>query len=384
MQTKEKKYSLIVIFLFLTNYILSQNYESYKELADTTIASSYLGYNKNISVIVPKDWQQNIEKKFPLTILFDRQNKRSNQFIINTIDYLTINDQMPASIIVSVDSEQMKRTKETLHKQTNSTGKAEENEFFIFNELIPFIEKNYKASKFRILIGHSRYGYLTTYLFQKRLNELNAVISLSPFFTTQKNINLADSITKVNSYKGKSMKYYRYGIGNDYPDEFPVMEQSLKSIDNKLINAKGVLFQEAYHNTTPGLILPSVFYEVFEYWSNQLNQFFDIGNKDINQLAKASQNIENHYGYELRPSIGILNGKGWEFYNDKEYQKAIMIWETLMKEYPNFSEGLLNIYWAQEELNLDTKQTKERLIENLKHSKFYSESEKKEILKEVE
>ena len=63
----------------------------------------------------------------------------------------------------------MKRTKETLHRKTNPSGMAEENELFIFNELIPFIEKNYKASKFRVLIGHSRYGYLTTYLFEKRL-----------------------------------------------------------------------------------------------------------------------------------------------------------------------------------------------------------------------
>ena len=177
---------LILLFLFCSIQLFSQKYESYKKLTDTTISSLNLGYNKNISVIVPKDWQQNLEKTYPLTIIFDRQNKRSNQFIINTIDYLTINDQMPASIIVSVDSEQMKRTKETLHRKTNPSGMAEENELFIFNELIPFIEKNYKASKFRVLIGHSRYGYLTTYLFEKRLNQLNGIISLSPFFTTQK------------------------------------------------------------------------------------------------------------------------------------------------------------------------------------------------------
>lgn len=379
-----KKNSLIVVFLLLTNYILSQNYESYKKIADTTIASKYLGYNKNIAVIVPKDWQQNIEKKYPLTIIFDKQNKRSHQFIINTIDYLTINDQMPASIIVSVASEQIKRTKETLHKKTNSIGMAEENELFIFNELMPFIEKNYKANRFRVLIGHSRYGYLTTYLFEKRLNELNAVISLSPFFTTQKNINLANSIKNVNSYTGKSIKYYRYGIGNDYPEEFKIMEQSLQSLDHKFINAKGVLFQEAYHNTTPGLIIPTALYEIFEYWSSQINHFFDISNNDINQLVVASQNIKNHYGQELSPSIGILNGKGWEFFNDKEYNKAITTWEILMKEYPNFSEGLLNIYWAQQELKLDTKITVNKLIENLEQSAFYSESEKKEILKEVE
>jgi predicted alpha/beta superfamily hydrolase len=375
---------LILLFLFCSIQLFSQKYESYKKLTDTTISSLNLGYNKNISVIVPKDWQQNLEKTYPLTIIFDRQNKRSNQFIINTIDYLTINDQMPASIIVSVDSEQMKRTKETLHRKTNPSGMAEENELFIFNELIPFIEKNYKASKFRVLIGHSRYGYLTTYLFEKRLNQLNGIISLSPFFTTQKNMNLTDSIIKVNSDKGKQTKYYRYGIGNDFPKEFENMEQSLKLLDNKFINAKGILLPEAYHNVTPGLIAPLAIYEIFEYWSEQMNLFFDISNKNINQLEIASKNIENHYGEKLRPSIGILNGKGWEFYNDKEYEKAIEIWEILLTEYPNYSEGYLNIIWAQEELKLDTKQTKERLINNLKQSEFYSNSEKKEILKEIE
>ena len=379
-----KKHRLIIIFLLFANYILSQNYESYKKLADTTISSSYLGYPKNISVIVPKDWQQNIEKEYPLILIFDRQNKRSNQFTINTIEYLTINDQMPASIIVSIDSEQIKRTKETLHKKTNLEGMAEENELFIFDELIPFIEKNYKANKFRVFIGHSRYGYLTTYLFEKRLHQLNAVISLSPFFTTQKNMNLTESILNVNSYKGKQTKYYRYGIGNDFPKEFEIMEQSLKLIDHKLINVKGVLFPEAYHNTTPGLIIPAALYEVFEYWSKQVNLFFDISNKNLNQLEIASENIENHYGIKLRPSIGILNGKGWEFYNDKQYEKAITIWEILLTEYPNYSEGYLNIIWAQEELKLDTKQTKEKLIKNLNQSEFYTNSEKKEILKEIE
>lgn len=379
-----QKKILILLCLFCTNRIFSQEYESYKKLADTTISSLNLGYSKDISVVVPKDWQRNIEKIYPLTILFDRQNKRSNQFIINTIDYLTISDQMPATIIVSVDSKPMKRTIETLHKKTNPSGIAEENELFIFDELIPFIEKTYKAGTFRVLIGHSRYGYLTTYLFEKRLHQLNAVISLSPFFTTQKNINLADSIIAVNSYNGKHTKYYRYAIGNDYPKEFEIMEQSVKLLDNKYIDAKGTLLPQAYHNAIPGLFISSALYEVFENWSKELNLFFDVSNKNIDQLEIASQNIENHYGQKLRPSIGILNGKGWEFYNDKQYQKAITIWEILLTEYPNYSEGYLNIIWAQEELKLDTKQTKEKLMKNLNQSEFYTNSEKKEILKEIE
>jgi len=57
-----KKLRLILILLLFSNYIFSQNYENYKILVDTSLSSSPLEYHKKISVIVPKDWQQNLKQ----------------------------------------------------------------------------------------------------------------------------------------------------------------------------------------------------------------------------------------------------------------------------------------------------------------------------------
>src|SRR5690606_20766343 len=114
--------------------------------------------------------------KFPVIIVFDRQNKRSHQFILNAIDYLTSNEQMPSAVIISVESEQRFRYVETLHKVTDPAGKAELTEQFIFEEIIPMAQNELKASDFKLFIGHSRYGYFTTSLFNNRIQDLNAVI----------------------------------------------------------------------------------------------------------------------------------------------------------------------------------------------------------------
>lgn len=231
------KYLLLFILTLTTFSKFAQNYERYKKLDDNVIRSTHLNFDKNISVLVPKEWQKETTNKFPLIVVFDRQNKRSNDYILHTIDYLTSNVQIPSAIIISVESEQRYRYIETQYKTSDPFGIALENEKFLFEELIPLAEKEYHANAFRLFIGHSRYGYFTTSLFCSRTNDLNAVISMSPFFV-QDNVNLTDSIIKLNQLTFRCKKYYRFGIGNDYPEDFSKMASVTKNMHNPLLDIK--------------------------------------------------------------------------------------------------------------------------------------------------
>ena len=379
---KKTFYLLLLIFIF-SNNLFGQDYESYKKLLDTTITSKYLGFEKNITITVPFEWQKKLSHEFPLIIVFDRQNQRSHNFILNTIDYLTSNEQMPSSIIISVESEQKYRYLETLHKATNEKGLADENEKFIFDELIPLAEMQYYASAFRLFIGHSRYGYFTSSLLISRINELNGVISLSPFFT-QTNVDLSDSIQTIENQAFISRKYYRFGIGNDYPSDFLLMDSVITQLNNSELNAKGFLFKEADHNVTPGLTIGISLYEIFEDWAKIQSKYISNDQKDLKIITTLEEDIIATYGNPIGFSIGILNGKGWYFYNEKEYKKAIEAWSILMNSYPNFSEGYLYIMDAQVQLNQDIYETIEKFNESLAKSDIYSETEKNELIKEIE
>jgi len=375
-------FSIIVMSLS----VCSQKYERYKPLSDTLLFSKSLGYEKKISLTVPIEYQSDIkEKSFPLIIIFDSQNQRSYNFILRTIDYLTSNEQMPASIIVGVESDNENRYKETQLELSDKTAFGSKNELFIFDELIPFIQNNHKANNFKLLIGHSRYGYFSSLMLTKHYSELNAVISISPFMS-QKNINLSDSISNLYSqYSMDKTLYYRYGIGNDYPEDFKELELKLnfKNRANERANFKGYLFAEADHNATPGLTIGTALYEIFEFWSKQQNAYINNGNKNLNSSVTLSDEIIDHYGVSLKFSLGILNGKGWYFFNEKEFLLSIDAWERMLKEYPGFSEVYLNIIEAQKELNQDYTETLKKFKESLATTKFYSEEEIMELRKEL-
>ena len=378
----KKTFILLLTFNLLTVGLYAQGYERYKALKDTTIASKYLGFKKEISILVPIEWQKELKNNFPLTIIFDRQNQRSNKYIINTIDYLTSNELIPSSIIISVQSEQRYRYAETQYKISDPNGLALENEKFIFDELIPLAEKTYKASPFRLLIGHSRYGYFTTSLFNSRKNDLNAVIAMSPFFI-QKNVDLTDSIYKLNK-RTNSKKYYRFAIGNDFPEDFNKMDSALSKLDfNPLLDLKGFRFKEAGHNATPGLLVSTALYEIFAEWSAIQAKYSSIAQKDLSIKTSLDQEILSNYGTKLNFSLGVLNGKGWHFYNERQYDKAIQAWQILMTSYPNFSEGYLHILKAQVQLKHNYRKTVEDFIKSLATSEFYTEKAKKELMEEL-
>jgi len=379
----KKQSVLLFILILLATSLFGQTFERYKKLKDTTLKSNHLRYEKKISITVPIEWQKNLKNDFPLIIVFDRQNKRSHNYIINAIDYLTSNEQMPSSIIISVESEQRYRYVETQYKISDKNGLALENEKFIFDELIPLAEKEYKASSFRLFIGHSRYGYFTSSIFNSRINDLNAVISMSPFFT-QKNIDLTDSIMLSNKHAYGSKKYYRFGIGGDFPEDFVKMDSVIKKINpNPFLDVKGVSFKEAVHNATPGLLISSALYEIFEEWFAIQAKYSANKQKDLKIKTSLDQEVIKNYGTNINFSIGVLNGKGWSFYNEKQYDKAIQAWKILMSLYPNFSEGYLYIINAQIQLKLIFKNTVDDFKKSLDHSEFYTEKQKMDLRNEL-
>jgi enterochelin esterase-like enzyme len=367
--------------IFIYNCIDAQADESYRKLMDTTFFSNRLGFEKNISVIVPFEWQDDVDNDFPLIIIFDRQNERSHQYILNAIDYMTSNYQMPPSIIISIEANRH-RYIETVHQASDPDGMLKKNEQFLFEELIPLAGQRFHASPFRLFIGHSRYGFFTTALFVSKINDLNAVISLSPFFL-QKNVNLVDSISRLEHLALNTTKYYRYVIGNDYPDQFQSMDSALQAMTNPRINTGGLFFEQGGHNATPGLAIAQFLYEIFEYWVAEQGKYLDDSNKKFSIIPELEKNISAHYGSELTFCIGILNGKGWYFFNEGKYGKAIRAWEILLEKYPNFSEAYLYIITAERELNLDSTNTIKKLRKSLKNSDFYTEDEKMEVLDEL-
>lgn len=379
---------ILALWSLLPTLAAAQSYERYKSLEDTSYFSAALGYHKALQVVVPHEFQENLpDQNFPLIVIFDSQNHRSYQFLLRTIDYLTSTEQMPAAVIVGVASEMEHRLAETLLPATDSLrGRADQNEAFIFDELLPLCRDRYKSKGFRMLVGHSRYGYYTAHLYQKRFSDLHAVVSLSPVFL-QKNVDLATPIAQLYaSAQPPRHSYFRFCIGSDYPEDFAAMQQKLAAVEAPVarVNMAGYLFPQADHNVTPGLGFGRALYEIFEYWSSQQNLYMRDEMLDLDSLQTYIAAIQNHYGATLVPGLGILNGKGWAFFNRGMYTEAIAAWELMLRYYPNYTDGYAFVMEAQDKLGLDYQPTLKRLRASLVGNQFYEPEEIKEIEAELE
>ena len=151
-----------------------------------------------------------------------------------------------------------------------------------------------------------------------------------------------------------------------------------------MIDASGRFFPQADHNAVPGLTIAPALYDIFEFWAEAQAIYFDNENKDVGQLITQSANIRQHYGSDFNFGLGVLNGKGWYFYNEGEFDLAIAAWREMLSAYPSFSEGYLYIFYAEQEMEKNTDKTVSDLKASLQVSRFYSEAEKLEILAEVE
>ena len=165
------------IFLFLIFIIAS------KVLSQKTtemIASSKLNEEREITIGLPLYYDKNPEKKYPLLILLD------GDYLFDpfqgALNYGAYWDDLPEVIIVGIS--QNKNNERELDCATdNANGlpidKGEKFYEFIGLELIPYIQKKYRTTSFKIIAGHdTTAGFLNSYLYKDQ-PLFNAYISLS-------------------------------------------------------------------------------------------------------------------------------------------------------------------------------------------------------------
>ena len=100
-------------------------------------------------------------------------------------------------------------------------------------------------------------------------------------------MNVLDSIKATFSENHLKHKvYYRFGMGNDFPEDYQAMQQLLTSHKLTMLDAKGYLFSDADHNVTPGLMIGDALYDIFSYWSKIQNQY--IANPELQKHISTS------------------------------------------------------------------------------------------------
>jgi tetratricopeptide (TPR) repeat protein len=338
------KSTFLIIIICSSATLCAQQYETMQIALDSNIYSEALGYDKHIQLLVPDTYGRRNKNTYPLIVVFDMQNSINYQYIVGTIDYLSGFGQIPECLVAGIEAaERPGRYRETQLTENSEDALGKENEEFIFEELIPFLQNKYSANDQIILFGHSRFGYFTTHLLTQRPKDLLGVISVSPFYF-QKNTDHVERLVKMlEEVELKHNLYYVPSVGDTITDtyDFYKMKSALLNIRiPEKFKFYPLTNDVADHIVTPGLTVGQAFYRIFREWNVRQMLFHRTSRVDIQVLhEELEQEVATIYGASIPLSLGVYNGTGWRFYNDGQFAPAIENWELMMKYYPSFSYG---------------------------------------------
>lgn len=244
-------------FLFLISITaFSQNKKS--KTTETTkpfvlgvideIQSKELGENRILNIYLPEGYNPADAVKYPVIYLLDGSADEDFIHVAGLVQFNSFEwiNQVPKSIVVGIATVDRKRDftfPTTLEKDKTrfpTTGHSDRFISFIEKELQPFIEKKYKTTESKMIIGQSLGGLLGSEILLKKPSLFNKYVIVSPsiWWDNGSILNL-DAVILQENFKQPTEVYIAVGKEGLTPTEIPrVMEVDANLLAEKIQASK--------------------------------------------------------------------------------------------------------------------------------------------------
>ena len=264
-----KKYVLnILIFTLLVNLSFSQNLDSLNiSRINDTILSKYLNEKRPIEIQLPRTYDTNPDKKYPLIVVLDGDYMFN--IVAGSVDYLSYWGDIPENLIVGINQKETRFKDSSVldnitHTPITSTASFYD---FIVNEVIPYFSKNYRISNFRVILGQERTANFANFFLLKKNPVFQAVISISPKMSKNMNSYLIENLSKTNSKIVYTLSSSRKDFESIYKN-VAELKNSLDSISNKNLKFESLIFNEENHYILPSLSVPKSIRSTYSMYSD--------------------------------------------------------------------------------------------------------------------
>ena len=264
-----KKYTLNTFLFFLTiNLLSSQNLDSlYVSRVNDTILSKYLNEKRAIEIQLPRSYETEVDKNYPLMIVLDGDYMFN--IVSGSVDYLSYWGDIPENLVVGINQKDTRFQDSSVFDNITFTPISSTASFydFIVNELIPYFSKNYRVSNFKVIVGQERTANFANFFLLKNDPQIRGVISISPKISENMKRYLNENLSKTNSkiiYTLSSSKRDFESIFKNVSD----LTASLDSIENKNLRFESLIFDKENHYILPSVSVPKSIRSTYSMYSD--------------------------------------------------------------------------------------------------------------------
>lgn len=272
------------------------------------LASKYLDGGRQIKIALPKNYDSS--KKYPVFYVTDAGwnlfTVTKNHLSVASLDeYQLVPESIVVGIVHGYTNGKSNRNKD-LDVYYKESGKNFKN--FVFNELVPFINKTYSTSGFNVMVGHSNGAEYNHFLLLEEDNPFRGFISFSTnFYSNDVRLDLGE---KMKNHQGEKIYYFVANGTQDSSDRIEAGDDY-----EKIYNAnKNPRFQfrkmtyEANHNSIVPLAFLDGLQHIFLDYKNLKNYpDFKSYKEHYHKDLKANYGIEEEYNfYDLNPFLSEI------------------------------------------------------------------------------
>jgi predicted alpha/beta superfamily hydrolase/TolA-binding protein len=313
------------------------------------IHSKILNEDRLLTIHLPRDYE-NTELNYPVMYLLYGQDI-NNYFapaVIRT-ENLGHTGEIPKMIVVGVGNTNRYRDNLPVRPQGGREGGGADNFIKVFEEeIIPYVEENYRTKNFRILAGPQAGGVFGLYALMTKPEVFNACIINNPFMNPQISAYL---FPEAEKYFPEAKFFNRSLYIKSEKDE---REENLDHLNrfSKLLESvrpEGLTFNiessEEYGNHIKPLPFKKGLRKIFDGYKLPP----DFQTKSVNDIIKYYENFSKKHGFQVDVPELVLTMEGNKLMNRRKTAESIELFEYLSSKYPkslNAIWGLGNTYYG--------------------------------------
>jgi predicted alpha/beta superfamily hydrolase len=297
------------------------------------IHSKILNEDRPLWVHCPTNYKYS-EAKYPVLYLLDGDAHFFH--VTGIINFLSSLSNMPGMIVIALPNTDRSRDFLPTHvEEVPASGGADNFLKFFKEELIPYVEKNYRTASFRILCGHSYGGLFSVYTLLTIPELFNAYIAISPslYWDNRLLFKKAEILFKKQP---ALKKFLFYTMGGKEREQ---MQSAAKDFEN-LLKEKAPgglewhfqLMEKEDHATIPHRTVYNALETLYSGWGIS---FREPSLQEIDVLKKHFKTLSEKYGYRIPIPEEVINRLGYIILGQEKVEEAIKVFMFNVKSYPN-------------------------------------------------
>jgi len=286
-----KKLYINLFFVMFCFFAFGQNVtlEAFK----SSELSGEIHNNRTLKIYVPDSYKQDSTRVYPLAIVLDAEYL-FDVYVANS-KLFAAKDKAPEQIVVGIFQNQKNERKLDCAIDLNSMLTSSSSKFykFIKNELIGYIEDNYRISAFRTIVGSTITANFSNYFMVEPTPIFNAYVNVNPSYSNEIADLFRGKVPTLNSHTYYYLNNGKYN-GVDKSKNIETIYYILKNFENDNFKYKYDEFDHSTKISSLGQAIPGALAHIFDMYSSISKEEFNNEVADLNP-AEAIEYLEKKY-----------------------------------------------------------------------------------------